>query len=356
MPQNGLDEYGWTAEIARAFEALGSGPAVPARVVQTLRGVHRIATSTRVVSAETARHVKRADAGGPVVGDWVAAEIPDDTDLAIIQAVVPRRSQIVRKAPGRSSGQVLAANVDTVFIVTSCNEDFSARRIERYVTLVLDGGANPVILLNKTDLVDDPASYLTIAERTAVGIPVRGIDAVSPTGLDPLDPYLASGRTIALLGSSGVGKSTIVNRLLGSAVQSVRESRDGDAKGRHTTTSRELFVLPSGALLIDTPGLREVGLWASEAGLDRAFPEIDDLAPGCRFGDCRHEGEPGCAVHAAVERHELSADRLDGYLRLRRELDHLERLREPGQQTGEKARWKAIHKNVRDARRRGWLR
>lgn len=356
MRPNELDAYGWTPDLERAFLTLESGSAVPARVVQTQRGLHRIVTSSRIVSAEVAGSLRHTNTGAPVVGDWVAAEVPDTSDGAVIQAVVPRRSQIVRKAPGRPTGQVLAANVDTVFIVTSCNEDLSPRRIERYLTLVWDGGATPVVVVNKADLVDDPQNSLTIAAGAATGVAVLGISARTAAGLDPLDAYLRRGQTIALLGSSGVGKSTIVNRLMGRAVQAVRATREEDAKGRHTTTSRELFVLPSGAILVDTPGLREVGLWVSDTGLERAFPEVDEFARHCRFDDCGHDHEPGCAVRASVERGELAADRLDGYLRLRRELEHLERQRNPAQQAGQKQRWKTIHKSVRDARRRGWIR
>jgi ribosome biogenesis GTPase / thiamine phosphate phosphatase len=224
---------------------------------------------------------------------------------------------------------MLAANVDRVLLATSMNQDFSVRRLERYLTLIWESGATPIIVLTKADLVSDVDPFRREAERCALGFPVLCISSVSGDGIDELRSLLITGETIVLLGSSGVGKSTLVNVLGGADLRETRSIRTRDGKGRHATTDRHLIRLPSGVLLIDTPGLREVQLWATSRAVEQTFPEISELATQCRFRDCQHTGEPGCAVVAAVETGEIDADRLENLHRLRRELEHLERERDP---------------------------
>lgn len=350
-----LHAYGWNEQTAAAFARLDDPTLQPARVIEELRGFCEVMAAggpLRAALAARLRHDVR-----PAVGDWVALARDAASGAVVLQHVLERRSRIARKVSGRSlREQVLAANLDTVFLVTTCDDDFSPRRIERYLTLVWDGGAQPVVLINKTDLIDDAERLVRDAETAAIGVPVHAVCARRPAGLDPLTPYLQPGRTVALLGSSGVGKSTIVNRLIGADVQPVQTVREEDAKGRHTTTSRQLFRLPSGTLLIDTPGLREVGLWQSDGALDQTFPELEGLAASCRFTDCAHEREPGCAVLAAVASGALAAERLESYRRLRKELEFLDRKVDAEADANVKRHWRSIHRSVRQARKKGWLR
>jgi ribosome biogenesis GTPase len=263
----------------------------------------------------------------PVAGDWVRLRPGGSPELSVIEDIAPRRTWLARRDPARPGGrQMLVAHVDTVFIVTALNREFNARRLERLLALVWDGGAEPVILLNKIDLAAGTASLeAALAElRTAApGVPVIPVGALHGERLTELSAHLGSGRTVVLLGSSGVGKSTLVNSLLGGALQEVRELSAMNDKGRHTTTAREMFRLPSGALLIDTPGIREVGLLGDLEGLKHAFREIEKLGTDCRFRDCRHEQEPGCAVREAVKTGALGAERYAAYLKLLREAAHM---------------------------------
>ncbi len=267
------------------------------------------------------RHRARGPADYPAVGDWAAVR-PAGDDLVVIEALLPRRSAFTRKAAGEAvEAQVVAANVDTVFLVSGLDGDFNVRRIERYLTTAWSSGAEPVIVLNKADLRPDLPDVIAETAGVAPGVPIVAVRALADGGLEGLAPYLREGRTVALLGSSGVGKSTMINRLLGEdrfATASMSDAAAG--RGRHTTTARELVRLPGGALLVDTPGMRELGLWADDEGLDRTFDEIESLAARCRFPDCGHEHEPGCAVRAAVEDGTIDRRRWESYLKLRREL------------------------------------
>jgi ribosome biogenesis GTPase len=285
----------------------------------------------------------------PAIGDWVGVRLLEGSDRPLIQAVLPRRTAFVRRAPGdRAVAQVLAANVDTVFLVVGLDADFNLRRLERTLVLAWESGAEPVVVLNKADLA---ASALDTRRAEvagiAPGVPTVVLAARRGEGLEALAPWLGAARTVALLGSSGVGKSTIVNRLLGREKQKTQEVREADQRGRHTTTHRELVVLPGGALLIDTPGMRELQLWEGDGALGDTFDDIAAIAPGCHFRDCRHDTEPQCAVKAAVERGEITPGRLDSYQRLRREVAHLERQVDQRAATEEKRRWKVIHKGFR---------
>ncbi len=278
----------------------------------------------------------------------MALEAPGGKGRAVVHAVLPRRTAFVRRAAGEHTvKQVLAANVDTVFLVMGLDRDYNPRRIERALVLAWESGADPVVLLNKADLCDDVEARRVEIEAAAPGVPVRVIAAKPGQGLDDLAPWLEPGRTVALLGSSGVGKSTIVNQLLGEERQKTRSVRESDQRGRHTTTHRELVVLPGGGLLVDTPGLREIQLWASEDGLASAFEDVEKLAPGCKFRDCVHESEPGCAVLAAVDYGSLSEERLASYRKLRAEVRSLDIRDDPELQRAEKARWRSIHKSVK---------
>jgi ribosome biogenesis GTPase / thiamine phosphate phosphatase len=317
---------GWNDQLAQAFAPHASGGLVPARVALEHKHAYVLLAERGEMAGEVlGRLLKRESARAllPVVGDWVAAEVRGDSGRASIHAVLPRRTAFSRRAAGeREEEQVLAANLDTVFLVCGLDADFNPRRIERYLTLARNSGAAPVVVLNKSDLCAETEDRLEEVRRLAADVPVVAISAETGAGLAGIDPFLGRGRTVALLGSSGVGKSTLVNRLLGRARQAVGAVRGHDQRGRHTTARRELIPLPDGTLLIDTPGMRELQLWeCAGEGLAAVFPEIVALAGGCRFRDCRHEAEPECAVRAALDTHELPAGRFASFLKLRAELD-----------------------------------
>ena len=294
------------------------------------------------------RHTSAA-AELPGVGDWVAITAPAGDAPAIVHHVLSRRTRLVRRAAGRAElEQLVAANVDTLFIVTSANRDASARRLERYLTAAWDSGAAPVVVVSKVDLVEPGELADTLAELAAVapGVPIAQVSALTGAGLDELTARLRPGQTIALIGSSGVGKSSLVNRWLGRGHQPTLPIDDND-RGRHATTRRELFVLPGGALVIDTPGMRSFGLVDAGAGLDETFADIAALATACRFRDCQHLGEPGCAVDAAIDTGELDPARRDGLAKLTRELAAAERRRDPALAREERTRMKAINRAIR---------
>jgi len=346
-----LEELGWGPFFSEAWAPFASEGLVPARVVIS----HARALRARGAEGERLagisgrlRHGARSPADLPVVGDWVALRPREGGGRTLVHAVLPRRTAFVRRAAGETTvQQILAANVDTVFLVMGLDRDYNPRRIERALVLAWESGADPVVLLNKADLCDGVEVRRAEIEAVALGVPVRVIAAKEGRGLEALAPWLERGRTVALLGSSGVGKSTIVNRLLGEERQRTREVRESDQRGRHTTTHRELVILPGGGLLLDTPGLREIQLWASEEGLASAFEDIETLAPRCRFRDCEHGSEPGCAVQAAVEDGSLPEKRLASYHKLRAELRSLDIREDPELRRAEKARWRSIIKSVK---------
>lgn len=334
-----LERLGWSPFFEQQRGALSRSDLQFARVVEEQRGLYRVAgqfDGWAEVSGRF-RHEAASPAGFPAVGDWVGI------NGGIIHVRLDRRSTVSRAAPGRAvEQQILAGNVDTIFLVSALTRDLNLRRIERYLTMVWEAGATPVVLLNKADLCDDPAAASDSVRSRLPFVDVVTVSALQQEGLDGLGPYLQPARTIALLGSSGVGKSTVVNRLLGHDVQRVRET-GAYGKGRHTTTSRQLIELAGGALLIDTPGMRELQPWADESAVDSAFDDIAQLAAACRFADCAHEREPGCAVLAAVEDARLAADRLEHYRRLLREAAFEERKRDKAAAANTKRRWKQIH-------------
>lgn len=352
---NTLDDLGWNPFFEAHCADIETESLVPARVAAEHRERYDIWAAAGVLTARTSgrfRYVELETGERPAVGDWVAVEARPDEGSAIIHRLLPRRTSLVRKEAGvRTSGQVLAANVDTVFLVTSLNQEFNPRRTERFLSLIYEGGAEPVIVLNKADLCADVAEWESRARSVAGPVSVHALSALKGDGLDAIGAYCRPGRTIALIGSSGVGKTTLTNRLTGSDALKVREIREDDARGRHTTSSRQLVRLPEGGLLIDTPGLREVGLWEASEGVGETFADLEDLAAGCRFSDCRHESEPGCAVQAALDEGTLDPGRYRSYLKLRRELAFIDRRQDQWARLAEKKRWKSIARRARQLKR-----
>jgi ribosome biogenesis GTPase len=338
-----LQDLGWTDSHTTDFEPHAAAGHAPARVAAQHRGAYVLFSELGELRAENAGRLAHEAVGAgalPAVGDWVAAAVRPDEGAATIHAVLPRRTSFSRKVALKASEeQVLAANVDAVFLVMSLNEDFNLRRLERYLTTAWESGAKPVIVLTKTDLCPDYELRVLEVEAVAFGVPVRAISNLTGDGLDLVRGHLAQGRTIALLGSSGVGKSTLVNTLAGEELLATREIREDDGEGRHTTTHRQLVVLPDGGLVLDTPGLRELQLWESSDGLSETFGDVEELAAQCRFSDCAHRTEPGCAVQAALEDETLPFDRWASYKKLQRELAHLERRLDKRLQSEERKRW-----------------
>lgn len=318
-----LNDLGWEVFFDRQITDDERARWTPARVVWEGRERYRLSTGDAEWRGDLAgriRHTAASRADLPAIGDWVLAALRPAEGSATIHRRLARRSRFSRAAAGRSTDeQIVAANVDTVLLVTSLNHDFNLRRIERYLALTWESGASPVVVLNKADLCADPGAWQNEMASASQGVPVLITSALRGDGISALVDVIRAGGTTALLGSSGVGKSTLVNALVGHDRQVVRPIRGRDDRGRHSTTSRQLFCLPGGGVLIDTPGMRELQLWDAEDGLEHAFADVEELAESCRFRDCSHGVEPGCAVTAAVERGAVDAGRLDSYRRLQRE-------------------------------------
>ncbi len=327
-----LEALGYDGFFARALAELGQSGLEPARVLRADRGMLRLGTGAGEADVRLPRRLRR-EGISVAVGDWVAIE-SSAAGHASLAAVLPRRTVFVRRAAGRSiRAQTLAANFDTLFLMTSLDGDFNPRRLERYLTLAGQSGAAPVILLNKVDLSDDAEALRVEAAAHAGAAPVVLMSAKHGVGIEALTCHLAPRTTVALLGSSGVGKSTLVNWLVGSERMRTAEVRTRDRRGQHTTSHRELILLPGGALLIDSPGLRELGLWGDEETVERAFEDIERLAQDCHFSDCHHAGEPDCAVRRAIDDGSLPDKRLSSYLKLRHEMqDQAARRREQERQ------------------------
>jgi len=345
-----LDAIGWHPVFAAAFQAHESSGRVPARVVAEERGqflVHDgVATHAAAVSGRLRYESNGDPLAFPSVGDWVVAAPGDGGGTATIHGLMPRRSAIVRRAPSdHSSGaQVLAANVDVVFIVSSLNAEMNLRRLERYLAVAWESGALPVVVLSKADLDDDVVGHRVAAEAVAPGVEIIVASAITGAGIEAVRAHLAPGRTVAFIGSSGVGKSTLVNALAGRELLTTAGIREDDARGRHTTTRRQLVPLAEG-LVIDTPGMRELGLLDGE-GLASAFGDVERTAGGCRFRDCRHEAEPGCAVRAALATGELDPDRFRAYRKLEREAHRAELASDVVARKAERRRWSAMMRSV----------
>ena len=346
-----LHVLGWNPYFQSQWDLRERHGLIPARVVEEQREAYRIETEAGEMAAEVVGHLRHSAldrSAFPAVGDWVAVRAVPAENKALIHDVLPRRTKLSRKAAGeRTAEQILVTNVDVAFVVTSFNADLNRRRIERYLGAIWEGGAQPVVVLNKADLCPDPQDVAAELAATLPGVSVHVLTALEGEGLDELAPYIGTGSTVVLLGSSGVGKSTIINGLLGSQVQNTREIRSSDDRGRHATTYRRLFVMPSGGVLIDTPGMREFQVWEAHSGLGDAFEDISVLARDCRFRDCRHETEPGCAVRAAIDDGSLDPSRVANYEKLQRELDYLDRRRDVAAQQEQKKLWRRRNKALK---------
>ncbi len=327
-PHRSLTALGWDEEWTRTAEPWTGRDFAIGRVAAEDRGSYVVLVRGEERRAEVSgRYLFGAESPSefPKVGDWAVLSTFADTDSDVIHAVLPRRSKLSRKIPGETTEeQVLAANIDVIFIVQGLDRDFNLRRLERHLVMVHEGGAVPVIVLNKTDLREDPSPFIELVQSVSPGVEVLATSAVSGSGLDVLAAFIRKGRTYVFIGSSGAGKSTLINGLAGRSRFRTADVREKDSRGRHTTTRRELVRLPGGALLIDTPGIREFRLWEGEGGLDETYAEIAGLATGCRYADCSHTHEAGCAVKAAVEGGSLPRARYESYLKLRKELANLE--------------------------------
>lgn len=342
-----LDDMGYAPVHADALAALGDDDLTPARVSAEHRDRYEIWTPSGERGAVLTGRLRFATDDRtelPTVGDFVGVRVPGATGDVVIDAVLPRRTALVRLNPGgrKTEGQTLAANVDVVMVVAALNEDFNVRRIERTLALIWESGARPVVVLNKADLSEDVLAARDAVVGSAPGVDVHAVSAVDGTGLDELDPYLSPAATVALIGSSGVGKSTLSNRLRGDEAMATGAIREGDGRGRHTTSHRQLLRLPGGALLLDTPGLREVGLWDSGSGLEETFTDVDALSASCRFRDCSHTSEPGCAVLEAIDAGELDEGRLKSYRKLERELHRLAIRQDKAAQAQAARKWKKL--------------
>jgi ribosome biogenesis GTPase len=344
-----LVALGWGEPFAGSFHAHAAVGRVPGRVLAEDRELYLVASAAGEVRAAVSGRF-RFEAGNdtaafPAVGDWVALDLR--SDAATIHALLPRRSAFARLGAGKETRrQVVGANVDVVLVMTSLNHDFNERRLERYVAAAWESGARPVVVLSKADVADDLDGMLLAAQAAAPGVPILAVSAIDGTGLDDVRSHLAPGLTVALVGSSGVGKSTLINALAGRDVQLVAAIREDDARGRHTTTRRELIRLDDGALVLDTPGMREFAL-LDDDGLASSFADLEAVATNCRFSDCAHRSEPGCAVLAATRDGALAPERLQSYRKLAREAAHAERRQDALARIAERHRWKTIQKSVR---------
>lgn len=357
MKEDPLAWLGWSEAWRSAFGPYAERGLLPARVVaehQHIYGVNLGENEMLATVAGGLRHKAADRSGFPVVGDWVAVKRGGETDRAVIRAILPRMSSFDRRAAGAAHEiQVVAANIEIVFLVSGLDTEFNPRRIERYLALTFESGARPVILLNKADLCGDADVPLEIARAIAGDVAVHLVSCRDGRGMSEIASLLAPASTAALLGSSGVGKTSIINRLSGGGPAKERktsEVRASDGRGRHSTTHRELIALPGGALLIDTPGLREIQLPDLPRGFDRVFEDINEIGSGCRFRNCRHDTEPGCAVKAAAEAGTLPAGRLDNYRKLQRELDHFAKEADERARLEEKRRTRSVHRLMRSQR------
>lgn len=351
----GLTAWGWDADHAAGFGRQVELGHEPGRIVVEDRGSYLCRVATGEVRATLSGRFRwdaelAEGSAFPAVGDWVLLEATGDPGHRLVQGILPRRTAVVRRAPADRAirDQVLAANVDVLLIVSSLNGELNRRRLERYLAVAWSSGAQPVIVLNKADLAEDVDAALAEVQPIAGGVPIHVVSAATGLGLAGLAGRLEPARTVALIGSSGVGKSTLVNALAGETIAIVGDIRDDDARGRHTTSNRHLALLPGGAIVLDTPGLRELGVVDTDGGLDQAFSDVDELAAACRFRDCGHDAEPGCEVQAAIDDGRLDAGRLAGRRKLDRELARAERERNPRARAHERRKWRLISGSVRD--------
>lgn len=336
-----LRELGWNQFFEEHFTDFKRKGLVPARVIREHKHIYRVHTDQGPIAASLAGKIDfdaTVKADYPTVGDWVAVTLIPNEHKAVIRAILPRKSKFTRKSASKADEeQVIAVNIETVFIVTSLDEDFNLRRIERYLVLAWDSGADPVIILNKSDLCDDIEYYIKEIKFIAPDVPIHPISATEGQGIEPLFEYLGSGKTVSLLGSSGVGKSTIINTILGIERLAVAPVREDDSKGRHTTTHRELILLPQGGAMIDNPGMRQLHLWVDQDGINRAFEDIALIAENCKFRNCSHDHEPGCAVLEALEEGKIDFQRIENFQKLKYEIELLEIRQEQSRKAKERA-------------------
>ncbi|TXK84105.1 ribosome small subunit-dependent GTPase A [Paenibacillus sp. N3.4] len=344
-------DLGWHSFFEQAFEPFRKEGYQVGRVTLEHKHMYRVQTEIGEALAEVSgkmRHLADRREDYPAVGDWVVLSIREEEQRATVHAILPRRSKFSRKVAGQvTEEQIVATNVDTVFLVTALNLDFNVRRLERYLVLAWESGASPVIVLSKADLCDNPEELAAEVSAVAFGVPIHIISTAENRGLEELAVYITKGQTVALLGSSGVGKSTLVNRIFGDDRLDTGDIRTGDDKGKHTTTHRELIMLPGGGILIDTPGMRELQLWDAPEGLSASFQDVEALAEQCFYQDCGHENEPKCAVKNALDDGKLDNERFRSYRKLQKELAYLARKEDKGLQAAEKAKWKKIHQSVK---------
>jgi ribosome biogenesis GTPase len=356
-----LSTLGWNSRFSSEFDLLTDPGLIPARVILGQRELCSVACVEGELQAELSGRYRReamATAGYPVVGDWVAVVPRPQDGRATIRALLPRANAFVRRAAtgwtslhGQVRGQVVAANLDLALIVCALDRDWNLRRLERFLTLAWSSGIQPLVVLNKADLCEEHEARVTETAAAAPGVTVLAVSAETGEGIDALRACLRPAATAVLLGSSGVGKTTLINRLLGEGRLTTGAVRATDGRGRHTTTRREMFVLPTGALLIDNPGMREVGLWGAEEDLDASFADVAALARECRFSDCRHDAEPGCAVRAALVEGSLDEGRFEGWRKLQKELAHLAAREDPRAREAVRQLWKSRAKMIKGFRK-----
>jgi len=351
-----LEQLGWKGIFTEAMAPFYGQGLVPARVIAEHRGLYRVSGTAGEMPAEVTGRlmfVAKERLDYPVVGDWVAAAVSGMGERAVIHHILPRASILARKHAGRAiEGQAIAANIDFIFIVIGLDHNFNLNRVERYLAVVSGSGARPIVVLSKSDLAADAEEKARDVRNRTVDAVVLAASARTGSGLEVLRDLLKGGRTGCFIGSSGVGKSSLINRLAGSELLRTAEVREADSKGRHTTSHRELFVLDSGGIVIDTPGMRELGLWGPGEGIERAFADIEELAGGCAFRDCTHRIEPDCAVRAAVDAGALELARLESFLKLGREQEYLEARTDRFKQQEKKAHDKTLSKAVKDVYKR----
>jgi len=335
-----LGKLGWNAFFGESFRKYAID-FEPGRISSVNKKGCKVYLRGGVVRARIPGSL-RQDGRYPAVGDWVAIS-RDDSGTCTIHDILPRKNKISRKDAGRTTGeQVIATNIDTAFIMTSLNRDLNMRRLERYLSVVRQSGVEPVIVLNKSDVCAHVQAKVNEVKAIAPDVPVYAISAAEETGMESLSSYLQDGKTVVLLGSSGVGKSTLINALEGSDRQKVGEIRENDCRGRHITTVREMILLKSGGVIIDNPGMRELQLWDAGIGLQSTFQDIEEIAAQCKFSDCRHETEPGCMIRRAIEEGRLSEVRLESFRKLQRELLAVERKKNPELRAAERKKWRKL--------------
>lgn len=346
-----LKNLGWNQYFKKQFETYDTEGVIPLRVVRDNRTNYMAVGEKGEFRCEVSgkyRYGTQTKSEYPAVGDWVVATARPEEEKATIHSILTRKNTFSRKVPGEvTEEQVIAANIDTIFIVTGLDQNYNLRRIERYLSVAWETGATPFILLNKADLCGELETILAEVNSIAFGTKVMALSATEKEGIELLREHIGRGKTVAFLGSSGVGKSTIINALIGDDYLKVNEVNKVGNKGRHTTTHRELIVLPDGGMVIDTPGMRELQVWGEDEGLKQVFDDIERLAAMCQYRDCNHENEPGCAIREALNVESLSQERYSSYLKLKKEYEYLANRQKMKASAIEKAKWKDIRKVTR---------